>query len=186
MAADGPGPCNGHTNSATAGSPELAETMPTASGDMPVAEKKPMLPLIRRLVSEVNRRILQSPEELLSFEELADFAEATTPSAEDSSKIVQLRQQLCTALHQYFRKRWPIAKADWTPQEMARGLDRPTGNRSLGRFQVDLSAVGVPYINAAYVPGLTEEVSYVVTQHPLPSTVGHFWQMVIHLQPTAI
>ena len=25
-------------------------------------------------------------------------------------------------------------------QEMARGLDRPTGNRSLGRFQVDLSA----------------------------------------------
>eukprot|EP00434_Breviolum_minutum_P022663 symbB.v1.2.020000.t1/scaffold1659.1/size107071/2 len=69
---------------------------------------------------------------------------------------------------------------------MARGLDRPTGNRSLGRFQVDLRAVGVPYINAANIPGLIEEVSYVVTQHPLPSTVVHFWHMVFELKPTAI
>ncbi|CAJ1421818.1 unnamed protein product, partial [Effrenium voratum] len=149
-------------------------------------EKRPVLPLLRRLLTEVNRRSVQSPEELLGFEELADFWEATTPTAEDSAKIAQLRKQLSTALHQFFRSRWPIAKADWTPEEMARGLDRPTGNRSLGEFQVDLSASGVPYINAARIPGLVPGVSFVATQHPLPSTVEHFWHMVLQLQPTVI
>eukprot|EP00435_Cladocopium_sp_Y103_P015618 s2479_g3.t2 len=172
-------PCNGHSTCGFPGSGKM-------SSDLLEPEKKPVLPLIRRFLSEVNRRILQTPEELLSYQELRDFAEATIPSAEDSSKIVQLRQQLCTALHQYFRKRWPITKVDWSAEEMARGCDRPTGNRSFPPFQVDLSAAGVPYINAATVPGRVEEVSYVVTQHPLPSTVLHFWQMVLELQPTAI
>lgn len=149
--------------------------------------KRAVLPLLRRLISDLNRRILQSPQELLSFEELEDFAEATTPSEDEPAKIAQLRKQLTTALHQYFRSRWPTAKSDWTAEEMARGLDRPTGNRSLGAFAVDLSAVGVPYINAAKVPGVAADaISYLVTQHPLPATVGHFWRMVLHLRPTVI
>eukprot|EP00931_Biecheleriopsis_adriatica_P123357 TRINITY_DN9838_c0_g1_i3.p1 TRINITY_DN9838_c0_g1~~TRINITY_DN9838_c0_g1_i3.p1 ORF type:complete len:379 (-),score=67.31 TRINITY_DN9838_c0_g1_i3:46-1182(-) len=156
----------------------------TAAASQPT--KKAVLPLLRRLLTEVNRRVVQPREELISYEELADFAYATTPSPEDAAKIVQIRQQLTTALHQFFRSRWPSKKADWSAEERARGLDRPTGNRALGNHAVDLRAMGVPYINAALVPGLKPGLSYLATQHPLPQTVGHFWRMVLHMQPAAI
>lgn len=67
-------------------------------------------------------------------------------------------------------RRWRAAAID--PREI--GASHPS------------RSISAPYINAATVPGRVEEVSYIVTQHPLPSTVLHFWQMVLELQPTAI
>jgi len=66
-------------------------------------------------------------------------------------------------------------------------LDRPTGNRTLAGHGIDLSALGVEYVNAAQVPGLSPSpLSYVVTQHPLPNTLVDFWLMVLAVQPVAI
>lgn len=147
-----------------------------------------MLPSIRRLVSDINKRSAMGCEEMLKFEDLHEFARVMeSDAAQESSKVLHLRRQLATLLHQHFRRRWPTALPDWSPEEVARGLDRPTGNRALGRHAVDLRSMGVPYINAAVVPGLPPSpLSYVATQHPLPSTVGDFWRMVLLLHPVAI
>lgn len=68
-----------------------------------------------------------------------------------------------------------------------RGLDRPTGNRAQPGHTLDLSTLGVPYINAAVVPGYPpSRLSYIATQHPLPHTVGDFWRMVLFVRPAAI
>merc|ERR1719189_553806 len=125
---------------------------------------------------------------MLSFSELPEFARVMESDVEqESTKVLHLRRQVATLLHQHFRKRWPTSLPDWSPEEVARGLDRPTGNRALGCFAVDLQSMGVPYINAARVPGLAPSpLSYVATQHPLPATVGDFWRMVLHLRPAAV
>lgn len=153
-----------------------------------VREEEPILPLIRRLLSNVNQRTALGTQEMLTFTELSAFTRAVASDAtKESAKAVHLQRQLSTALHQHFRRRWPLSLPDWSPQEVARGLDRPTGNRALGSHLVDASAMGVPYINAAIVPGLPPSpLSYIATQHPLPSTVGDFWRMVLLLRPAAI
>mmetsp|Transcript_80375 Transcript_80375/g.236479 ORF Transcript_80375/g.236479 Transcript_80375/m.236479 type:complete len:404 (-) Transcript_80375:18-1229(-) len=148
----------------------------------------PVLPLLRRLLSTVNQRVALGSRELFSFAELPDFIRAMSPDAAlESPKAVHLQRQLSTALHQHFRRRWPLSLPDWSAEEVSRGLDRPTGNRALGRHLVDASAMGVPYINAAVVPGLAPStLSYIATQHPLPNTIGDFWRMVLLLRPAAI
>lgn len=155
---------------------------PTSNG------KQPVLPLLRRLLTEVNQRIAQGEKgELFSFEKLSDLQRVLAVEINDSVKLVQLRKQLTTAIQQYFRSRWHPKKPDWSDAEIARGLDRPTGNRTFQEHAVDVSALGVPYINAAMIPGLQKSrVSYIATQHPLPRTVGHFWRMVMHVRPCAL
>uniref|UniRef100_T1JAT5 Uncharacterized protein n=1 Tax=Strigamia maritima TaxID=126957 RepID=T1JAT5_STRMM len=37
---------------------------------------------------------------------------------------------------------------------------------------------GSDFINASFVPGFTKLKEFIITQHPLPSTVADFWQMV--------
>lgn len=165
----------------------------TPSGPAPCSPVPPalapaeILPVLRRLLSEVNRRVAMKADELLNYLELFDFSRVVTPHPDEPAKLSALRKQLVTALHQHFRNRWPTAKSDWTTEEKTRGWDRPTGNRTLGSCSIDLSALGVPYINAARILGVPpSNLSYVVTQHPLPCTVGHFWRMVLLLQPAAI
>ncbi|KAA8495905.1 Tyrosine-protein phosphatase non-receptor type 1 [Porphyridium purpureum] len=34
------------------------------------------------------------------------------------------------------------------------------------------------YVNASFIQGVPTEISYIAAQNPLPSTMGHFWQMV--------
>lgn len=152
------------------------------------SRKQPVLPLLRKLLLEVNRRTAQGEkEELLSFEKLSDLERVVAVEPEESAKIVQLRKQLTTGVQQYFRSRWHPKNPDWSEDEIARGLDRPTGNRAFGKHAVDVSALGVPYINAASIPGLQKSrVSYIATQHPLPRTVDHFWRMVMHIRPCAL
>jgi len=138
-------------------------------------------------VSSVNQRIAQGTKELLAWEELSDFARTMSESSQDGLKTQRLRQQLSAAVHQYFRSRWPLSRPDWSMEEVARGWDRPTGNRTKAGHSLDLKAYGVPYINAAVVPGLDPSpLTYVVTQHPLPKTVAHFWAMVLAVQPVAV
>lgn len=159
---------------------------PCDQGSVKAAE--PVLPLIRRLLSTANQRMALASSEMFSFGELSDFTRAMSPdAAQESAKAVHLQRQLSTVLHQHFRRLWPSSPPDWSDEEVARGLDRPTGNRALGCYLVDATAMGVPYINAALVPGLSPSpLSYVATQHPLPNTVGDFWRMVLLVRPTAI
>eukprot|EP00427_Karlodinium_veneficum_P008881 CAMPEP_0169080188 /NCGR_PEP_ID=MMETSP1015-20121227/10346_1 /TAXON_ID=342587 /ORGANISM="Karlodinium micrum, Strain CCMP2283" /LENGTH=330 /DNA_ID=CAMNT_0009139897 /DNA_START=37 /DNA_END=1025 /DNA_ORIENTATION=+ len=110
--------------------------------------------LLRRLLPVVNQRTAQSCDEMFSFAELPEFSMALA-TVEDgskaSAKVPHLQRQLTTALHQHFRKRWPTSIPDWSPEEKRRGLDRPTGNRTQSGHTLDLSSLGVQYINAAVV-----------------------------------
>merc|ERR1719409_2229175 len=54
-----------------------------------------------------------------------------------------------------------------------------------------LLAIGVPYINATSVPPVVTDAippmpHYIVTQHPMPGTVGDFWRMVLVERPSCI
>lgn len=143
----------------------------------------------RQLLSDVTRRVASgSGQELLCWDELSEYvAVLTVDPAQESARLAHLRGQVTTLLHQHFRGRWPHGSADWTAEETECGLDRPTGNRTHPCAALDLSSVGVTYINAAAIAGLApSRLSYVATQHPLPRTVGDFWRMVLHVRPAAI
>eukprot|EP00184_Porphyridium_aerugineum_P005999 CAMPEP_0184693164 /NCGR_PEP_ID=MMETSP0313-20130426/1442_1 /TAXON_ID=2792 /ORGANISM="Porphyridium aerugineum, Strain SAG 1380-2" /LENGTH=487 /DNA_ID=CAMNT_0027151155 /DNA_START=547 /DNA_END=2010 /DNA_ORIENTATION=+ len=43
---------------------------------------------------------------------------------------------------------------------------------------IDVDPGESDYINASYIEGVPTEISYIAAQSPLPSTFGHFWQMV--------
>lgn len=151
------------------------------------ADEKHAVTVIRRLLTTVNQRTACGCDELFSWWELADFALAAGASLQVSAKLAHLQQQLVCALHQHFRKRWPVCIPDWSPEEIKRGLDRPSGNRALNGHVLDLAFVGVPYINASAIPALAPSpLSYIATQHPMSNTVGDFWRMVLAVQPVAI
>lgn len=146
----------------------------------------PVIPVLRSLLSEVNRRSTASTSEMLTFKELPFFAHAIEPG-DESGRAPLLRSQLRTKLHQHFRERWPTTLADWTEEELRRDKDRGVANRSFGQYGLDLRAIAVPYINAARIPALhPSPLSYVATEHPTGSSVGDFWRMVLLLQPCAI
>lgn len=151
------------------------------------ATTAPSLAVMRRLLSNLERRLAAGDsDEFIKFDELPLLAQCLT-SGPAEGKLAIFRQQLQTKLHQYFRRRWPSAAADWTASELARGQDRGVGNRALGKAGLDLRAIAVPYINAAAVPALwPAPLDYVATQHPMSSTVGDFWRMVLLLQPSVI
>lgn len=135
----------------------------------------------------VNQRTACGCDELFGWSDLPDFATAAAVPLWASPKLAHLQQQLVTALHQHFRSRWPSSLPDWSPEEIKRGLDRPTGNRVMPGHGVDLSSIGVPYINASVVPPLVpSSFSYIATQHPLPHTIADFWRMILVVQPVAI
>merc|ERR1719336_2705868 len=181
-------------------SASLAELFGSAPG---AAGPEGTLPVLRRLLSCINQRtaMCADGEELLAFDELPAFAHALGVAqlaqranggapgedAKPPPKVALLQRQLVAAVHQYFRKRWPLRLPDWSEEERARGLDRATNNRTLEGFSLDLRAVGVEYINAALVSGIPpSQVSYVVTQHPLQTSISDFWKMVVAVQPAAI
>jgi len=143
------------------------------------------MPVLRRLLSNVNQRCAQGNDELLSVQELPDYlASVDEEAAQNAPKIQRLQAQLSAALHQFFRRRWPCSQPDWSPEEKARGLDRPSANRTKPGSSLDLSSVGVPYLNAAWIPALAVSAPpYVVTQHPLPGSILHFWKMTLSVQP---
>merc|ERR1719498_1565626 len=105
-------------------------------------DEKQAVTLIRRLLPMVNQRTACGCDELFSWFELADFALAATAPLRASPKLAHLQQQLITALHQHFRRRWPVSIPDWSPEELKRGLDRPTGNRVFNGYGLDLSSMG--------------------------------------------
>lgn len=171
----------------------LIANTPLASSDESnggLSVDRDIVGLLRRLLPVVNQRTAQSCDEMFSFAELPEFSMALA-TVEDgskaSAKVPHLQRQLTTALHQHFRKRWPTSIPDWSPEEKRRGLDRPTGNRTQSGHTLDLSSLGVQYINAAVVPGFPpSQQSYIATQHPLPHTVADFWRMVLFVRPIAI
>ncbi|KAF0303072.1 Tyrosine-protein phosphatase 99A [Amphibalanus amphitrite] len=68
-------------------------------------------------------------------------------------------------------------------------------NRSLSFIPMEPSRVllpgdaaleGASYINASWLPGYRVMREYILTQHPLPSTVIDFWQMVWHYRITTV
>ncbi|CAG0878942.1 unnamed protein product [Darwinula stevensoni] len=95
------------------------------------------------------------------------------------------------------RNGWPVhyQKLEVISQNLSCNAARSPSNRSLNRYRnvspYDHSRVFIctgptDYINANYVKVPEANRTYILTQGPLPQTVGHFWLMVWEQQSRAI
>lgn len=141
--------------------------------------------------------IFDSLDELRDLGRFLPRSEETAPSSDGPAAK---RAAVATMLSQHFNKKWDrtghrqcsskLGTAEWRA-----GLDRPVGNLTMPGAEIDgtgrLAVGGVPYINASSVPPVVAGAvppmpHYVVTQHPMPGTVGDFWRMVLVERPACI